>query len=99
MTDKNIRPLGDKIVLKPSSEDEQTKSGIFLPATAEKEKPEQAEVIAVGPGRKTDEGKLIEPSVKVGDTVLFQKYGPTEVKLGEDELLVVSESDILAVIE
>lgn len=99
MADKTIRPLGDKVVIRPISEEEKTKSGIYLPATAEKEKPEQGEVIAVGPGKVSDEGKTLPMSVKVGDTVLFQKYGPTEAKLEDQEYLVVSESDVLAVIE
>jgi chaperonin GroES len=99
MADKKIRPLSDKVVVRPTTEEEKTKTGIYLPATASKEKPEQGEVIAVGPGKTTDDGKLVAPSVKVGDTVLFQKYGPTEVKLDNTEYLVVSESDILAVLE
>ena len=99
MASKNLRPLGDKVVIRPQKEEEKTKSGIVLPATAEKEKPEQGEVIAVGPGKITEDGKLVPMSLKVGDTVLFQKYGPTEIKLEGVEHLVVSEGDILAVLE
>ena len=94
-----MRPLGDKVILRPAKEEEKTKSGIVLPATASKEKPEQGEVVAVGPGKMTDEGKLVPMSLKVGDTVVFQKYGPTEVELENEDYLVVSENDILAVIE
>jgi chaperonin GroES len=99
MAGKNLRPLGDKVVIRPQKEEEKTKSGIVLPATAEKDKPEQGEVIAVGPGKMTEDGKLVPMSVKVGDTVLFQKYGPTEIKLEGTEYLVVSEGDVLAVLE
>jgi len=99
MASKQLRPLGDKIVLRPSKEEEKTKSGIVLPATASKEKPEQGEVVAVGPGKMTDEGKVVPMSVKVGDTVVFQKYGPTEVELDGEDYLVVGESDILAILE
>lgn len=93
-----IRPLGDKIVLEQLEEDEITKSGIVLPESA-KEKPQKAKVIAVGPGRVTDEGKKIPIGVKVGDVVLYTKYGPTEIKLDGKEYLVVSESDILGIVE
>jgi len=96
---KKLRPLGDKVVLRPSKEEEKTKSGIVLPATASKEKPEQGEVVAVGPGRLNDEGKIVPMSVKAGDTVVFQKYGPTEVELDGEDFLVVAESDILAIVE
>jgi chaperonin GroES len=99
MASKTIRPIGDKVVIRAKKEEEKTKSGIVLPATAEKEKPEQGEVVAVGPGKTNDDGKITPMSVKAGDTVLFQKYGPTEVKLDGEDYLVVSESDILAVIE
>lgn len=99
MPNKNLRPLADKVVIKPHKEEEKTKSGIVLPATAEKEKPEQGEVIAVGPGKTNEQGTLIPMSVKVGDKVLFTQYGPQEVKLDSEKYLVISESDILAVIE
>ncbi len=93
----NIKPLRDQILLKPI--EEKTKSGIVIPDTVEKEKPEQGEVIAVGSGKITEDGKIIPLSVKVGDKVLFTKYGPTEVKIGEEEYLVVKEEDILAILE
>lgn len=93
-----IRPIGDRIILKPISLEETTKSGIILPQTVDKEKPEQGEVIAVGPG-KTENGKLVPLSVKKGDKVIFSKYGPTEIKVDKKEYLVVKEEDILAVLE
>ncbi len=94
-----LRPLQDRIVVKPSEGEETTASGLFLPETA-KEKPQQGEVIAVGPGRFDDEGESRIPlDVKVGDIVLFAKYGGTEIKLESEKLLILKESDILAVIE
>lgn len=96
----DIKPLRDQVVLEPISEEELTKGGIILPDTAEKEKPEQGKVIAVGPGRVTPDGKTTIPlSVKKGDRVLFTKYGPTEVKVDKKEYLVVKEEDILAILE
>ncbi len=93
----NLRPLGDRVVLKPLPREEMTKSGIVLPDTA-KEKPQEGEVIAVGPGR-IEEGKRQALDVKVGDKVLYAKYAGTEFKLDDDELLILSEKDILAVME
>ncbi|MBI2054216.1 MAG: co-chaperone GroES [Candidatus Staskawiczbacteria bacterium] len=95
----NIKPLSDHILIEPIKEEEKTKSGIFLPETAEKEKSEQGKVIATGPGKKTDEGKIIPLSVKPGDKVLFSKYGPNEIKVDNKEYLIATEGDILAVIE
>jgi len=95
----NIKPLSDHILIEPIKEEEKTKSGIFLPETAEKEKPEQGLVIAVGQGKKTDDGKIIPVSVKAGDKVLFTKYGPNEIKIDGKEYLIAREEDILAVIE
>ena len=95
----NIKPLGDHILIEPVKEEEKTKAGIFLPETANKEKSEEGKVIAIGPGKKTDDGKIIMMSIKPGDRVLFQKYGPSEVKIGGKEYLIASESDILAIIE
>ena len=92
-----LRPLGDKVVLKQLVEEETTKSGIILAGSA-KEKPQQAEVVAVGPGGIVD-GKEIAMSVKVGDLVIAQKYAGTEVKLDGEEYIVVKQSDILAVVE
>mgnify|MGYP001560750479 FL=1 len=94
-----IQPLGDHILIEPLKQEEKTKSGILLPETAEKEKPEQGKVVAVGPGKTTDEGKLIPITVKVGDLVLFKKYGPDEIKIEDKEYLIASEEDILAIIE
>jgi chaperonin GroES len=91
----NLQPLGDRIVVKPSEKEERTKSGIVLPDTA-KEKPQEGEVLAVGPGRITDDGKRITPDVKVGDTVIYAKYGGTEVKVENETLVILRESDILA---
>ncbi len=90
-------PLGDKVVLKQLVAEETTKSGIVLPGQA-KEKPQQAEVIAVGPGGMVD-GKEVTMQVKVGDKVIFSKYSGTEVKLGEDEYIVVKQNDIVAIVE
>lgn len=90
-------PLGDKVVLKQLVAEETTKSGIVLPGQA-KEKPQQAEVIAVGPGGLVD-GKEVTMQVKVGDKVIFSKYSGTEVKLGEDEYIVVKQNDIVAIVE
>ena len=90
-------PLFDKVVLKQLVAEETTKSGIVLPGQA-KEKPQQAEVIAVGPGGMVD-GKEVVMQVKTGDIVIFSKYAGTEVKAGEDELIIVKQSDILAIVE
>ncbi|MBC7237271.1 MAG: co-chaperone GroES [Chloroflexi bacterium] len=99
MAKVNLRPLADRVIVQPLEEEEVTASGIVLPETA-KEKPQKGKVIAVGPGRRDDSGNLIPVDVKVGDMVLFAKYGGTEVKLSSEEsVLVLRESDILAVIE
>ena len=90
-----LEPLGDRVVIKPSKREEVTKGGILLPDTA-KEKPQEGEVIAVGPGKVTDEGTRIAMDVKVGDTVIYAKYAGTEYKVDDDELIIVRESDILA---
>lgn len=95
----NIRPLSDHILIEPIKGEEKTSGGIFLPETAEKEKSEQGKVIAVGNGKKTDDGKIIPMSVKPGDRVLFSKYGPSEIKVDDKEYLIATESDILAIIE
>lgn len=92
-----LRPLGDKVVLKSLKAEETTKSGIVLPGQAQ-EKPQQAEVVAVGPGGMID-GKEIVMQVKPGDKVIYSKYAGTEVKLGNDEYVVVKQSDIVAVVE
>lgn len=95
----NIKPLSDHILIEPIKGEEKTSGGIFLPETAEKEKSEQGKIIAVGPGKKTDDGKIVPMSVKPGDRVLFQKYGPSEIKIDGKEYLIAREEDILAIIE
>jgi chaperonin GroES len=93
----SLRPLGDRVVVKPLAREEVTKSGIVLPDTA-KEKPQQGEVLAVGDGRILDSGERVKMDVKVGDKVLFAKYSGTEFKIDDDELLVLREQDILAIV-
>lgn len=92
-----LKPLGDRIVVKPLSREEVTKSGIVLPDTA-KEKPQEGSVLAVGPGRILDNGQRIPVELKEGDRVLFAKYAGTEFKRDDEELLILSEKDVLAVI-
>ncbi|MBI4545215.1 MAG: co-chaperone GroES [Gemmatimonadetes bacterium] len=93
-----IRPLADRVVVKPLEETEQMKGGLYIPDTA-KEKPQQGEVTAVGPGKMTDDGKRIPPEVKEGDRVLYGKYSGTEVTVGDEQYLILRESDVLAVIQ
>lgn len=93
----NIKPLGDRVVLKVVEAEEKTASGIVLPDTA-KEKPQQGEILAVGPGQYGEDGKLVPMTVKTGDTVLFAKYAGTEIKYGGEELLILKESDLLAIV-
>jgi chaperonin GroES len=93
-----LRPLGDRVVIQPTAREEMTKSGIVLPDTA-KEKPQKGKVVAVGPGRTLDDGKRESIDVKSGDTVLYAKYAGTEFKIDEEELLIVSQKDILAIVE
>ncbi len=95
----NIKPLSDYILIEPIKEEEKTKSGILLPETADKERPEQGKVIAVGPGKRTSADKIIPMDIKVGQKVLFTKYGPSEIKVDEKEYLIAKQEDILAVIE
>jgi chaperonin GroES len=95
---KELQPLGDRVVVKPLSQEEVTKSGIFLPDTA-KEKPQEGEVLAVGPGRVLDSGQRLALELKKGDKVLYAKYAGTEFKLEDDELLILSERDVLAVLQ
>jgi len=90
-----LEPLADRLVVKPIEREEVTKSGIVLPDTA-RERPQEGEVIAVGPGRLSDDGKRIAMEVKVGDRVVYTKYGGTEIKIEEEELVILRESDILA---
>ena len=96
-TATKLRPMGDRVVIRPAAREETTRSGIVLPDTS-KEKPQRGEVLAVGNGRVTDEGTRLAMDVKVGDTVLFAKYAGTEFKLEDEELLILSEKDILAII-
>jgi chaperonin GroES len=94
-----IKPLGDRVLIEPMSKEEKTKSGIYLPETIDKERPEQGKVLAVGEGKINNDGKLIKPSVKKGDVVLFTKYGPNEIKIDGKEYLIAREDDILAILE
>jgi chaperonin GroES len=94
----NVKPLEDRIVVRPNESETTTASGLVIPDTA-KEKPQQGEVLAVGPGRTTDEGKVIPSAVKVGDTVLYSKYGGTEVTVKGEDLLILTSRDVLAIIE
>jgi chaperonin GroES len=90
-----LQPLADRVLVKPVEKEEKTKSGIYLPDTA-KEKPQEGEVLAVGPGKMSDDGKRIIMDLKVGDIVIYAKYGGTEVKIDDEELIILRESDILA---
>ncbi|MFA5007796.1 MAG: co-chaperone GroES [Candidatus Omnitrophota bacterium] len=92
-----IKPLGDRVVIQASESKEQTRGGIVLPDTA-KEKPQEGKVIAVGTGKKTDDGKIVPLNVKVGDIVLYGKYSGTEITVDGEEYLIVKEEDILAIV-
>jgi len=94
----NLKPLADRLVVKPLEQEEKTASGIILPETA-KEKPQEGEVLAVGPGRFGEEDERIPMDVKVGDIVLFAKYAGTEVKIKDEKYLILKESDVLAIVE
>ena len=93
-----FRPLGDRVLVRRVEEEEKTKGGIIIPDTA-KEKPQEGEVIAVGPGARDEAGKRIEPDVKVGDRILFGKWSGSEVRLDGEDLLIMKESDILGVVD
>jgi chaperonin GroES len=93
----NLKPLGDRLVVEPQESEQMTASGLVLPETA-KEKPQQGSVLAVGPGRRDDDGNRIQMDVNVGDTVLYAKYGGTEVKIDDKKLLILKESDVLAIV-
>jgi chaperonin GroES len=95
---KKFRPLGDRVVVQPSASEEMTKSGIVIPDTA-KEKPQEGVIIAAGPGRVLDDGKRESMAVKAGDKVLYGKYAGTELKIEGEDLLIVSQKDILAIVE
>jgi chaperonin GroES len=97
-TATKLRPLGDRVVIEPIPREDMTKSGIVLPDTA-KEKPQEGKVIAVGPGKTLDDGKREAIDVNPGDKVLYAKYAGTEFKLDGEELLIVSQKDILAIVE
>jgi chaperonin GroES len=90
-----LQPLADRVLVKPIEKEEKTKSGIYLPDTA-KEKPQEGEIMAVGPGKLTDDGTRIPMDLKVGDRVIYAKYGGTEIKVDDEELIILRESDILA---
>ena len=95
---KKLKPLGDRLVVKPIEQEETTASGLVLPETA-KEKPQQGHVEAIGPGRRDEDGKRIEMDVSVGDVVLYAKYAGTEIKIDGQKLLILKESDVLAILE
>ena len=94
----NLKPLGDRLVVEPQEKEEVTASGLVLPETA-KEKPQQGTVIAIGPGRRDDDGDRIPMDVAEGDTVLYAKYAGTEIKLDGKKLLILKESDVLAIVQ
>ena len=97
---KTVKPLNDKLLVRPHTAEEKTESGIILPETATKERPEEGEVLAVGPGAKDEKGSRVEiDDIHVGDTIVFTKYGPQEIKIDGEELLLVAYKDILAKIE
>jgi len=95
---KKLRPLGDRVVVQPSAREEMTKSGIVIPDTA-KEKPQEGTIVAAGPGRVLDDGKREPMDVKAGDKVLYAKYAGTEFKIDDEDLLIVGQKDILAIVE
>ncbi len=94
-----IKPLADHILIQPIIQKEKTDKGIFLPDTADKDKPEQGTVIAVGPGKKTSSGKIIPIDIQPGNKVLFTKYGPNEIEIDDKKYLIAREEDILAIIQ
>lgn len=99
MADQNLRPLSDRVIVEPLDKDETTASGLLLPETA-KEKPQEGKILAVGPGRWDEDGKKRLPlEVAVDDRVIFAKYSGTEIKLGDKKVLILSEKDILAVVQ
>ena len=95
----NLKPLNDRVFLEPLDEEKTTKFGIVLPDTAEKEKPIRGKVVAVGPGKLDEHGKRVPMSVKIGDLVLFKKYGPDEIEVDGKKYLVGTEEDILAILD
>jgi len=98
-TDMNLKPLDDRIVVRPNEAEQTTVSGLVIPDTA-KEKPQQGEVLAAGPGRRSEQtGEIIPLDVKVGDTVVYSKYGGTEITVGGEDVLILSSRDVLAVVD
>ncbi|MCL6520164.1 MAG: co-chaperone GroES [Armatimonadetes bacterium] len=93
-----LKPLADRIVVKPTKGEEMTKGGIVLPDTA-KERPQEGEVIAVGPGKTMENGKVVPMEVKAGDKVIYSKYGGTEIKIGSEEYVVLRQDDVLAIVQ
>ena len=94
----NLQPLEDRLVVRPAEAEDTTKSGLIIPETA-KEKPQQGEVLAVGPGRHSDTGELITPGVSVGDRVVYSKYGGTEITVEGEDLLILAARDVLAIVK
>ena len=94
-----LRPLGDRVIVKPIAAEESTKTGIILPDTVDKEKPERGEVVSVGPGKRLESGTLEPVSVRVGEKVVFKKYSPDEIKIDGVEYFILREEDLMAVIE
>ncbi len=94
-----LKPINDHVIVKPITEDEVTKAGIIMPDTVDKEKPEKGEVVAVGPGKLLENGQRAPMSVTIGDKVMFKKYSPDEIKVDGEEYLVISEGDIIAILE
>lgn len=99
MADSKLRPLMDHLIVEGLEDHEKSPSGLIIPDTVSKEKPQQGKVMAVGPGKYDEEGKRLPMDIKEGDTVLFTKYGPTEINVAGKELLVLNQSDVLAVVE
>ena len=95
----NFKPLSNRVFIEPLEEEKIAKSGIVLPDTAEKEKPVRGKILATGPGKLNEKGERVPMSVKIGDTVLFKKYGPDEIEIEEKKYLVGDEEDILAILE
>lgn len=95
----NLKPLADNIVIEPQKQEEKTEGGILLPESANEGKPERGKVVAVGPGKRDDEGERVEPEVEKGDEVIFTKYGPNEIKMDDNEYLIAKEEDVLAIVE
>ncbi|NJP04394.1 MAG: co-chaperone GroES [Chloroflexaceae bacterium] len=98
-SDFRVKPLGDRVVVKPTQQEEKTKGGIYLPDTATKERPQEGVVLAVGPGQRDDQGRLVPMEIQVGNRVLFAKYGGTEFKIDDEEYLILAERDVLGIVQ